>query len=144
MNTDRENIIEIPMPIRTWLIEDHAVYRTNLAEALNSHETIQCDHDFSSCEEALEALQASSKNERPHVVLVDLALPGMNGTEGIKCILKQDATIKCVVVTVSENRKTVFDAIAAGAAGYLLKDAPFDRIVQGALPEFPGCFPMHG
>ena len=144
MQPDTPENIVIPSPIRTWLIEDHAVYRTNLAEALDSHESIECKHDFSSCEEGLEALRSSSKAELPHVVLVDLALPGMGGIEGIGHILGINPTIKCIVVTVSENRRTVFDAISAGASGYLLKDAPFDRIIDGIHEVMAGGASLNG
>lgn len=143
MQTDTQKNATLPCPIRTWLIEDHAVYRTNLAEALNSHATIQCDHDFSSCEDALETLD-SLQGDLPHIVLVDLALPGMSGIEGIKQILLKDPSIKCIVVTVSENRRSVFDAIAAGAAGYLLKSAPFGKIIAGIQEVMGGGASLNG
>ncbi|MBT3193849.1 MAG: response regulator transcription factor [Verrucomicrobia bacterium] len=144
MATDIPENIVIPSPIRTWLIEDHAVYRTNLAEALDSHDSIECKHDFSSCEEAIEALRLASEADRPHVILVDLALPGMGGIEGIGHILGIDSSIKCIVVTVSENRRTVFDAISAGAGGYLLKDAPFDKIIDGIHEVIGGGASLNG
>ena len=135
---------EIPSPVRTWLIEDHEVYRTNLAEALGSHDSIQCDQAFSSCEEALSVMESLSAEAFPHVVLIDMALPGMNGIQGIKEILLLDRGIKLIVVTVSANRRTVFDAIAAGAAGYLLKDAPFDRIIQSIHEVMGGKASLNG
>jgi DNA-binding NarL/FixJ family response regulator len=115
--------------ISIWMIEDHAAFRTNLTEIVNASGSIRCDRNFSSCEEAIECLEAEKKH--PDVVLVDLALPGMNGIEGLSKIKKMDPEIKCIMLTSSERQKHVVDAIRTGADGYLLKSVAFDQIIRG-------------
>ncbi|MDF7809032.1 response regulator transcription factor [Pontiellaceae bacterium B12219] len=114
--------------ISVWLIEDNAAFRTNLAETLNAVETMYCDHDFSSCEEALECLE--SEKRHPQVILIDLSLPGMSGIEGLQRIRARNKKIRCIVLTGSDRQKNVFDAICAGAAGYLLKNTIFEQITR--------------
>ncbi|WP_372795818.1 response regulator [Pontiella sp.] len=122
-SSDKKTIIKI------WMIEDHAAFRTNLSEIVNTSGHIRCERDFSSCEEALECLEAEKKH--PDVMLIDLALPGMNGIEGLNAIRKIDPDIKCIVLTSSERQKHVVDAIREGACGYLLKSVAFDQIIRG-------------
>lgn len=115
--------------IKIWIIEDHAAFRTNLSEIINASDHIRCERDFSSCEEALECLQ--SKKGHPDVTLIDLALPGMNGIEGLSAIRQLDPEIKCIMLTSSERQKHVVDAIREGASGYLLKSVAFEQIIRG-------------
>lgn len=116
-------------PIRIWMIEDHAAFRTNLTEIVNASENIRCERNFSSCEEALECLE--STKEPPEVMLIDLALPGMNGIEGLSRIKGKNSEIKCIMLTSSERQKHVVDAIRTGASGYLLKSVAFEQIIHG-------------
>jgi DNA-binding NarL/FixJ family response regulator len=115
--------------IHIWMIEDHAAFRTNLVEIVNASGTIRCERDFSSCEEALECL--ANEKKHPEVMLIDLALPGMNGIEGLQKIKRIAPKIKCIMLTSSERQKHVVDAIRTGADGYLLKSVAFDQIIRG-------------
>lgn len=119
---DKENRINV------WLIEDNAAFRTNLTEILDAADGIRCDRNFSSCEEALESLKAEKKY--PEVILIDLSLPGMSGIDGMKLIRSVNTNIKCIVLTGSERQKDVFDAICAGASGYLLKNTIVEQIIR--------------
>ena len=114
--------------ITVWLIEDNAAFRTNLTEILNASGGIRCNRNFSTCEEALESMKA--EQELPQVVLIDLSLPGMSGIEGLKLIRALEPEIKCIVLTGSDRQKNVFDAICAGAAGYLLKNTLAEQIIR--------------
>lgn len=118
----------MPDPILLWLIEDNAPFRSNLVEMLNSTGSMHCRRDFSSCEEAIERLE--NVQVAPHVVLMDLSLPGMNGIEGIQRMSKINPDIKFIVLTGSDNQQDVFDAICEGAAGYLLKNSSMEQIVH--------------
>lgn len=111
------------------MIEDHAAFRTNLTEIVNASDVIRCERNFSSCEEALECLEFEKVH--PEVMLVDLALPGMDGIEGLSKIREIDPNIKCIMLTSSERQKHVVDAIQAGASGYLLKSVAFEQIIRG-------------
>jgi DNA-binding NarL/FixJ family response regulator len=115
-------------PVLIWLIEDHAAFRTNLTEIVNASATVRCERNFSSCEEALECLE--SEKRHPQVMLIDLALPGMGGIEGLAKIRALDPEIKCIVLTSSERKKNVIDAICAGALGYLLKSLAVEQIIR--------------
>ena len=122
--------------ITIWMIEDHAAFRTNLTEIINASENIRCDRDFSSCEEALESLESEKKH--PDVMLIDLALPGMNGIEGLEKIKALAPDIKCIMLTSSERQKHVVDAIRTGASGYLLKSVAFEQIIRAIKDVMEG------
>jgi DNA-binding NarL/FixJ family response regulator len=114
-----------------WVIEDHADSRRVLARVLNRDSTMQCPCTFASCEDALAALQAKP---HPDVILLDIGLPGMSGIEGIRHIKALSPTTHVIVLTVFDDQEKVFNAICAGASGYLLKTADGDA-VTGAIQE---------
>ena len=101
-----------------WLIEDHADSRRVLARVLNRSATLLCPCAFASCEEALAALKVKPA---PDVVLLDIGLPGMNGIEGIPHLKALAPATHIIILTVFDDQEKVFNAICAGASGYLLK-----------------------
>jgi len=112
-----------------WIIEDNAAFRSNLTEVLNETENIQVKQDFSSCEEAIAHLPEAQVV--PQLILLDLSLPGISGIEGLEKIKSLNPDIKVIILTGSDQRKDVFNAISMGAAGYLLKNTPVDQIISG-------------
>ena len=114
-----------------WLIEDHGDSRRVLARVLNRAATTQCPCAFASCEEALAALRT---NPHPDVILLDVGLPGMDGIEGIRHIKALSPATHVIMLTVYDDQEKVFNAICAGASGYLLKTADEDAVV-GAIQE---------
>jgi DNA-binding NarL/FixJ family response regulator len=112
---------------RIWIIEDNTRLRRYLVKYLSEPDDIQCTGNFSNCEEALEALDSSPA---PHVLLIDLGLPGMSGSSGITEFKLRCPEIEALVLTVSNERDKVFEAIAAGASGYLLKNASIAEIEE--------------
>ena len=110
-----------------WLIEDDARYRKNLCAAVDACESLKCAASFRSCEDALEAL---SSEPSPDIILLDIGLPGLSGLEGIPrfCELVPDA--KIIIVTVFDDDDRIFNAICAGATGYLMKSASLDEIAR--------------
>jgi DNA-binding NarL/FixJ family response regulator len=114
-----------------WLIEDHADSRRVLARVLNQVSTMQCPCAFASCEDALAALRT---NPSPEVILLDIGLPGMSGIEGIRRIKALAPGTHVIMLTVFDDQEKVFNAICAGASGYLLKTADEDAIA-GAIQE---------
>lgn len=110
---------------RIWIVEDNARLRRYLVKYLSEPDDLQCTADFSNCEDALEALDSSLP---PHILLIDLGLPGMNGSGGISEFKRRHPEIEALVLTVSNEREKVFEAIVAGASGYLLKNASIGEI----------------
>lgn len=108
-----------------WIVEDNARLRRYLVKFLNEPSDLRCLGDFSNCEEALGALEGSPA---PQVLLIDLGLPGMGGLAGISEFKKRQPEIEVLVLTVSNEREKVFEAIKAGASGYLLKNASISEI----------------
>ena len=122
-----------------WLIEDHADSRRVLARVLNRAATMQCPCAFGSCEEALAALQT---HPHPEVVLLDIGLPGMNGIEGIRRIKAISPATHVIMLTVFDDQEKVFNAICAGASGYLLKTADEDAVASAVQEVLQGGAPI--
>jgi DNA-binding NarL/FixJ family response regulator len=123
------------------LIEDNATFRRTLLRALDNEDGLQCLAGFSSCEDALEALD---RQPAPHVVLLDVGLPGMSGLDGIPRLRERAPHVAIIVLTVFEDEEKIFRAICAGAAGYLLKTAPVDEIARAIRDALSGGAPMNG
>ncbi len=116
--------------IAIWLIEDHDKLRATLEEIIDL--SMDCEVTaFSSCETALSKLGSEAS---PEVIILDLGLPGMSGLEGIRQFKALAPASEIVVFTVFDDRANVFQAICAGASGYLLKSEPLERVI-GAIHE---------
>lgn len=127
--------------LTVWLVEDNAFYRRNLAQLLDQTEGIRCPVAVGDCEEALESLQIEPP---PDIVLMDIGLPGMSGIEGTRRIRSLSPAIRVIMLTVHEEDQKVFDALCAGASGYLLKPSPSERIVEAIRDVQRGAAPMNG
>lgn len=105
--------------IRILIVDDHEVVRDGLSVMMERQE------DFSVVGEAKNGLEAveKAKQLRPDVVLMDLRMPELNGVEAMRQIRAEDEDIKFIVLTTYDTDEYIFDAIEAGAKGYLLKDA---------------------
>jgi DNA-binding NarL/FixJ family response regulator len=111
--------------VRVLLVDDHPITRTALAALLGQH-------DFSVVGEASDGEEAVELARRlsPQLVLLDLSMPGLSGLEALPKI--RDAAPECevVVLTASGTEENLLAAIRGGAAGYLLKSEPPERIVE--------------
>ena len=123
-----------------WLIEDHADSRQVLARVLNRSGNLLCPSAFASCEEALTALRT---NPAPDVILLDIGLPGMNGIEGIPRIKALAPATHIIILTVFDDQEKVFNAICAGASGYLLKNTDEEAIVTAVREVLEGGSPIN-
>lgn len=120
-----------------WIIEDHDRLRATLREVLEL-EGLGCLATFASCEEAL----ASATPPDPAAIVLDLALPGIPGVEGARRFKERFPACEIVVFTVFDDREKVFEAICAGASGYLLKSDPPERIASAVREVLAGGSPM--
>jgi DNA-binding NarL/FixJ family response regulator len=123
-----------------WIVEDHAAFRRTLVRVLNSEPDLKCPRDFDSCEKALAALAG---DDAPDLILLDIGLPGMSGLDGIRLFKERAPKSLIVILTVFEDDDKVFQAICAGAAGYLLKTSGVADITQAVRDALAGGSPMN-
>src|SRR5437762_10223168 len=127
-----------PAPIKVAIVEDLRDIREGLASLIKFTDGYQCAGSFRSMEEALEKMQL----ELPHIMLVDIGLPGMNGIEGIRLLKEKWPDILLLMLTVYEDDEMIFDALCAGACGYLLKKTPPARLIESLSEAMSGGAPM--
>jgi DNA-binding NarL/FixJ family response regulator len=126
------------MPIQVSIVEDNDQLRGTLARLLNKAEGFACLSQFASAEAALEGLP----KERPQVVLMDINLPGLNGVECVRRLKQVAPEISAVMLTAYEDTENIFNALAAGANGYLLKRAPRAELLEAIREVHRGGSPM--
>jgi len=124
--------------IRVAIIEDQARIRDGLRALIDGTDGYCCSGTFASMEEALPRI----RSELPDVVLVDIGLPGMSGIEGIRILKDASPSLAFVVLTVYDDDKRIFDALCAGARGYLLKNTPPARLLECLREVIEGGAPM--
>ena len=112
-----------------WVIEDSALYRDTVSDLIQRSERFRCTREFGDCESALAVLDDG--HELPRLILMDLGLPGMNGIDGIRSIRQRSPSTPVVMLTVHQSNDRIFEAICAGASGYLLKSATGEEILRG-------------
>ncbi|HET9887325.1 MAG TPA: response regulator transcription factor, partial [bacterium] len=127
--------------IRVAIVEDDAEIRSALAELLNSSPGFQCAGAYDDCETAM-AEMAEMERHPPDVVLMDIVLPGMSGIEGGAAIRKRFPEIDVLMLTVHPDDRFVYEALAAGATGYLLKESDTERILDAIREVRRGGAPM--
>ena len=123
-----------------WLIEDHDDFRKAVAWQINQIEGLRCAEHFASAEQALVALEREPK---PQVVLCDIGLPGMDGISGIRAIKAISPETHVIVLTVYDDHDKVFDALCAGASGYLLKNSAGESVGDAINEVLHGGAPMN-
>jgi DNA-binding NarL/FixJ family response regulator len=124
--------------IKVAIIEDHREYRQYLAALVGGSEGFRCAGSFGSVEEAIKKIPL----DVPDIVLTDIGLPGMSGIEGIRILKEKYPNILILVETIHEDDERIFDALCAGASGYLLKKTQPLRIIEGLKDAISGGSPM--
>jgi len=127
-------------PIDVWVVEDNRLLRETVVELLQEADGIRVTLNAGTSEAALEAL---GRGEVPRIVLMDLGLPGLSGIEGIRRLKEQSPSTEVVVLTVHDDDDRVFEALCAGASGYLLKPAAEGRLVEAVFAAASGGSPMN-
>jgi DNA-binding NarL/FixJ family response regulator len=126
------------MKITTAIIEDDAETRAMFARWLRMAEGFECVGDYGDAESAL----ADLPDLRPEVILTDINLPGINGTELVRQLKPRMPGTQFLMITVYEDGDHIFAALAAGASGYLLKRTARDAMLDAIREVHAGGSPM--
>lgn len=127
-----------PPAIRVVIVEDQRELREGLAMLINGTPGFRCVGSFRTMEDALRAIS----RELPDLVLTDIGLPGMSGTEGIRILKARYADLPMIALTVYDDDDEIFGALCAGALGYLLKNTPPARLLDCLKEVVAGGAPM--
>ena len=119
---------------RVLVADDHDLFRVGLASALSAYEDIEVVAQASNGKMAVRL----AAELRPDVVLMDLRMPRVDGLQATGEILKADPSARVVALTVAAGEEDVAAAIAAGASGYVLKDAPIDDVISAIRAAVSG------
>lgn len=120
------------------IIEDQRDIREGLAWIIKATEGFACTGSYRSMEEAIEKIGF----DLPDVVLTDIGLPGMSGVEGIRILKNRHPELRLLMLTIYDDDEVIFDALCAGACGYLLKKTPPARLIEGVREAMQGGAPM--
>jgi RNA polymerase sigma factor (sigma-70 family) len=126
------------MPISISIVEDNDKLRGTLARVLNRAEGFRCVSQHPSAEEALKDLPGL----KPEVVLMDINLPGMNGVECVRQLKPLLPQTQVMMLTVYEDTENIFNALAAGASGYMLKRTSSKELIEAIHEVRRGGSPM--
>ena len=126
------------MPIKVCIVEDVAELREAIGGYISGAKGFECLGAFPTGEAALESVPALM----PGVVLMDINLPGMNGIQCVKKLKEKMPKLLVMMLTVYENSDRIFEALSAGAAGYMLKSTPPEKLLEAIEDMSKGGSPM--
>jgi DNA-binding NarL/FixJ family response regulator len=124
--------------IKTAIVEDMRDIREGLTTLINFTPGFECTGGYRSMEEAISKISG----EVPDVLLSDIGLPGMDGIEGIRIIKQKYPEMTILMLTVYDDDERIFDALCAGASGYLLKRTPPAKLLENIREAASGGAPM--
>src|SRR6266853_1640028 len=124
--------------LKVGIIEDQPKIREGLRALIDGTNGYRCVGSFGSMEEAL----AKVNHDLPDVLLVDIGLPGMSGIEGTRRLKDRHPALAVLMLTVYDDDRRIFDAMCAGACGYLLKKTPPARLLESLQEVVGGGAPM--
>lgn len=127
----------LPFKKRVLIVEDDQEIRNSFALIVNSSQKFMVVNAYPKCEDAIDNLS----KDRAEIILMDIELPGINGIQGTKVIKEKAPHTDIVMVSVYEDSELVFEALKAGASGYITKSANYlelltalEEIVKGGAP----------
>jgi DNA-binding NarL/FixJ family response regulator len=123
---------------RISIVEDDEIIRKSLERLLNRSSDFCCVGSYASAEEGLEAIPL----DVPDIVIMDINLPGMNGVECVRRLKPLCPAVHIVMLTIYDNLERVFEALRAGAVGYLLKQTRPEELLQALKEVGQGGAPM--
>lgn len=124
--------------LRISLVEDDDIIRNSIESMLNESDGFECIGSYNSCEKAVKAIP----DQAPDIVLMDIELPGMTGIEGTRKLKKMLPDLDILVVSVHDNNDLVFEALCAGACGYLTKNIDHEYLLESIREVKRGGAPM--
>jgi DNA-binding NarL/FixJ family response regulator len=124
--------------IKIAIVEDLREIREGLARLINATPGYRCTGVYGSMEDALEKIP----NNLPDLVLSDIGLPGIDGISGITILKQRYPELLILMLTVYDDNERIFDALCAGACGYLLKKTPWEKVVEALKEAVEGGSPM--
>ncbi len=125
-------------PIQVAIIEDDRATREGLAMLINGTPGYRCQATFRSVEDALRSIGGDA----PSVLLLDIDLPGMSGSDGVRVLKEKWTSAEILMLTVYADEAKVFESICNGACGYLLKETPPARLLEAISEARGGGSPM--
>src|SRR5262249_41666910 len=136
-HADKMGVPPVPV-IKVVVIEDHREFRDYLAALINGTPGFHCAGSYRSMEEALAGIGA----DVPDAALIDMGVPGRGGVEGFPLLKARYPRMLLLVQTVYDDDERIFDALCAGASGYLLKKPPPARLIESLREAVAGGAPM--
>jgi len=124
--------------LKVAIVEDVRSLRDGFRMLIDGTESFRCVGAFRTMEEALDKIGPVA----PDVLLADIGLPGMSGIEGVRLFKKRYPALTVLMLTVYDDDERIFDALCAGACGYLLKKTPPARLLEGIREAALGGAPM--
>lgn len=126
------------MMLKVAIVEDNNTLRNSLENLFNRTEGMKCVASLSNLMNVVSELAKAD----PEIVLMDIGLPNISGIEGVRTVKANFAAIQIMMFTVFEDDDSIFDAIKAGASGYLLKKSAPDEIIEAIKELHRGGAPM--
>src|SRR5882724_5287749 len=126
------------MPITVSIVEDSDKLRETLVRVLNRADGFRCPSHYANAEDAVKDLP----QVKPDVVLMDINLPGMNGVECVRQLKQRAPQTQVMMLTVYEDTENIFNALAAGANGYMLKRTSSKELLEAIQDVHRGGSPM--
>jgi len=126
------------MPVKIVIYEDNANLRESLNSLLSLTDAYDVAASFPDCSDIVNQVRSI----KPGVLLMDIDMPGINGIEAVKKVREFDKEVQIIMLTVFDDNTHVFEAIYAGANGYLLKKYVSDRLLSAISEVLEGGAPM--
>jgi DNA-binding NarL/FixJ family response regulator len=123
-----------------WIVEDSGMLRETLAELVDEQADMRCALAVDCCEDLFAALEAG---DVPDIVLMDIGLPGRSGIEGVARVASVSPASQVLILTIHDEDEKVFEALCAGASGYLLKPSPPEQILEAIRSVRAGGAPIN-
>lgn len=120
------------------IVDDETDLRESIVHYLNLSGELRCVSDYARAEDALTGLPGDA----PDVVLMDIKMEGMNGIECVRRLKEKMPFVQIIMLTVFEDSDLIFDALRAGATGYLLKSQPPEKLLEAIRDVVAGGSPM--
>ena len=125
-------------PMKVSIVEDDRDISSSLAKLINNTNAFTCIHQYHDCQTGVDGIIG----DPPDIVLMDIGLPDRSGIEAIGQIRAKLPELNIIVLTAHENDDYVFNALCAGASGYIIKEASMERIIGAMQEVLDGGAPM--